>query len=97
MLIYAVEFSNENPGSLRVRVGSDVSNYGGQLLPVRRVYIHDQFNNTIIDYNFSLIELELPIVFDESKEAAELPEQNEEIDDGTDAILTGWGFTMVHI
>lgn len=77
-----------------IRVGSSVTDEGGQLLPVRRIIQHKEFNQTTIDYDYSLLELSKKISFDETKKPIELPDKEDMFVDGMTCYVTGWGNTQ---
>ncbi|XP_058461893.1 trypsin-4-like [Malaya genurostris] len=79
--------------SLQIRVGSSHFASGGQLIQVKRVLQHPQYNNDIIDYDFSLLELTEAVVLNKTFFAVDLPKQDEPIIDGTLLQISGWGQT----
>ncbi|KAL1400957.1 hypothetical protein pipiens_007006 [Culex pipiens pipiens] len=79
---------------LNVRVGSSLHGSGGQLVPVKRVIQHPQYNPNTIDFDFALLELEQPVQLSEEFFAVELPEQDQEVEDGQLLQVSGWGYTQ---
>ncbi|KAL9702285.1 hypothetical protein quinque_005803 [Culex quinquefasciatus] len=79
---------------LHVRVGSSLHGSGGQLVSVKRVIQHPQYNPNTIDYDFALLELEQPVQLSEEFFAVELPEQDQEVEDGQLLQVSGWGYTQ---
>lgn len=47
-----------------------------------------------IDYDYSLLRLNVSLNLDENKRAIRLPEQNETIEDKSQCKVTGWGNTQ---
>ncbi|XP_058835106.1 trypsin-1-like [Topomyia yanbarensis] len=86
-------FSSDKP-SQRVRVGSTDRTKGGLLLGLERVVQHPEYDSGTIDYDFSLLQLEQDLLFNENNQAIELPEQDEELSDGALCRVSGWGNTQ---
>ncbi|XP_055628628.1 trypsin 5G1-like [Toxorhynchites rutilus septentrionalis] len=80
--------------ALMVRVGSSRRSNDGQLLKVKRVVRHPLYDSWTIDYDYALLELEEAIELNEKFYAAELPEENEPVADGTLLQVSGWGQTL---
>uniref|UniRef100_U5EZJ4 trypsin n=1 Tax=Corethrella appendiculata TaxID=1370023 RepID=U5EZJ4_9DIPT len=80
--------------NLRVRVGSSRHASGGQIVSLKRITQHPQFDYSTIDYDFSLLELAQPLQFDNNRQPLGLPEQDEPVADGTLCIVSGWGNTQ---
>ncbi len=59
-----------------------------------RIVQHPEFSFYTIDYDFSLLELESNLKFDNTIEPIQLPEQDQEYPDDTPSIVTGWGNTQ---
>ncbi|XP_073821498.1 trypsin-1-like [Musca autumnalis] len=79
---------------LRVRLGTSVYLWGGELINVAEIVQHKQFNISNVDYDFSLLKLAREIEFDERKQPAKLPESTDEVKDGDKCYVTGWGRTQ---
>lgn len=54
--------------------------------------MHEMFDLSTVDYDFSVLELAEEIVFDETKQPIALPEGNV-LEDGVWLNVTGWGVT----
>lgn len=85
--------SEFNP-NFKVRVGSSYSEKGGLLLKVNRIYQHHQYSASVVDYDFSILELE---DYDTSAlgfelQYAKLPTADD-VADGTLVTVSGWGNT----
>ncbi|XP_058822831.1 trypsin-1-like [Topomyia yanbarensis] len=80
--------------SIRVRVGSSMHASGGKVIAVGRIVQHPQFNYSIIDYDYSLLQLRKAIVLGDNSQAIELPKQDEAIEDGSLCVVSGWGNTQ---
>lgn len=85
--------STDRP-SFKVRVGSSLSNEGGQLLTPKRVIAHPQFDHITVDYDFGLLELSEELKLDNLLYTVELPKQDEPVQDGTCLRVSGWGDTL---
>lgn len=79
---------------LKIRCGSTQTDIGGILIQVLRIIQHEKFDYFTIDYDVSLLELALTIEFSLFIKAIGLPDQDEDVEDGTMCIVTGWGNTQ---
>lgn len=61
------------------------------MFKVAKIYHHD--GNSLIDYDFSLLELETPIAFNETRQPVKLPHADYSVPDGTMLSTFGWGAT----
>ena len=86
-------FARSDPANIEVRAGSSTHNNGGKLYAVKRIVKHSKFDTTRTDYDFSLLELQEPIEFDETKRAIELHNFDEVFTDNTTTLVSGWGYT----
>uniref|UniRef100_U5EZ49 trypsin n=1 Tax=Corethrella appendiculata TaxID=1370023 RepID=U5EZ49_9DIPT len=80
--------------NFQVRVGATDRTKDGEIFKVKKVTRHPKYNGAKIDYDFAVVELEKKIKFDETKQPIELPEQDEEVVDGTLCKVSGWGNTQ---
>ncbi|XP_034097284.1 trypsin-7 [Drosophila albomicans] len=80
--------------SAKVRIGSTRKETGGVLVPIKRVHRHPKYNSQIIDYDFAVLELEQYNATSITQAFVQLPEQNDDIDDGTLVTISGWGNTQ---
>lgn len=76
---------------LNVRVGSSQRDSGGTVHSVIRIKQHPQFNSYTRDYDISLLQLQKELKFSAQVYPINLPNENEVIDPGTEAVVTGWG------
>ncbi|EDW12624.1 trypsin-1 [Drosophila mojavensis] len=79
---------------LRVRLGTSECSRNGQLLNIKKIVQHEKFNYSNINNDFSLLQLQEPIEFDETKQAVKLPTQDQEFKDGDACYVSGWGSTQ---
>lgn len=77
--------------SLAVRVGSSKSASGGTLIKLKKYISHPKYGASAFDYDFSLLELDEPLEFDETIQAIELPQEDLKIPDGAMVEVSGWG------
>lgn len=67
---------------------------GGTVVQVAKIHQHESYNPSVIDYDYSILEIEDPIVFDKTMQPIELPEFEEAVEDGTMLEVSGWGNTQ---
>lgn len=79
---------------LSVRMGTSEYATGGQLVKVAKIHQHEKYDSSVIDYDFSILELDEEISFDETKQPIGLPEFEELVEDGTMLDVSGWGNTQ---
>lgn len=85
-------FINSRPAEfLTIRAGTSIRNYGGQILQVKRVIDHPQYDVNTIDYDISILELENPVEYTQNIQPIDLIEENVPIKPGTMMTVTGWG------
>ncbi|KXJ71916.1 hypothetical protein RP20_CCG019308 [Aedes albopictus] len=85
--------SSEDP-RMSLRVGSSLHSQGGQLVSVKRVVQHPEYDYSNVDYDFALLELTEELELNEDLYAVELPEQDEPVQDGSCLQVSGWGNTQ---
>lgn len=61
---------------------------------MKRIAQHEKFNYSTIDYDYSLIELAEPLVFNATVQPIKLPRPFEFIRDQSLCLVTGWGNTQ---
>lgn len=77
-----------------MRVGSSNHKIGGKLVNVSQIIQHENFNRFTIDFDYALLELLHPLPRDHTKiQTIKLPSQNEELNEGTKCLVSGWGLT----
>lgn len=87
-------YSRLNAEELYVRIGSTEKSKGGSIHQIKRIVQHKHFNALNNDYDFSLLELDDIIEFNERKQPIELMNVDDKLDDGTICLVTGWGVTL---
>ncbi|XP_017966795.2 trypsin-1-like [Drosophila navojoa] len=63
------------------------------LLKIKKKVEHEKHNRINLDYDFTLLQLQEPIEFDETKQPVKLPKQGQEFEDGEMCYVSGWGDT----
>ncbi|CAG9822919.1 unnamed protein product [Phaedon cochleariae] len=79
--------------NLLVRAGSSDWSRGGKLHFLNRYITHPQFNISTADYDIALLELDPPLILNQSTRPARLPEAGQVIPDNAQLTITGWGAT----
>lgn len=75
-------------------MGSNNNYNGGDIIQVLEIMNHPQYDPSTSDYDFSILRLLTPIIFDgKTKASIKLPPANDPIRDGTKVFVTGWGET----
>lgn len=78
-----------------MRAGSSSHSKDGELFAVKRIVQNEKFNGGIIDFDFSLLELEEQLTLDATKQAIKLHNFDEVFPDKTTiAFVSGWGNTQ---
>ncbi|XP_058466489.1 trypsin 5G1-like [Malaya genurostris] len=83
--------------AIQIRFGSNYTATGGSLIVVKQVIKHPNYTRLDLDYDLSLLELKEAIPLDDQLYAAELPSQDEQIDDGLCVQVSGWGSTYTRV
>lgn len=78
---------------MKVRVGAEHHNYGGTLVPVAAYKVHEQFETRFLHYDIAVLRLSTPLTFGLSVRAINLARESPV--GGTNATVTGWGYTEV--
>lgn len=83
--------------NLSIRAGSTHFYEGGKKVNVKKVIVHNNYNPRINDYDFALLQLNEPLILNNTKMmAAILPHQNERLRDRAKCTTSGWGITDVN-
>lgn len=85
--------SRMNPQKYKAIVGTQQLLKGGKAYNIRKVVVHEKYDEENIKNDISLIFLEKEIQFSENVDAVEL--NNEPVAPGEKLLLTGWGTTSV--
>ncbi|XP_013139065.1 PREDICTED: plasminogen-like [Papilio polytes] len=79
------------PTDYMVRVGSSSSRSGGELYRVGSLQVHPKFSTSNMDNDIALLWLSRRITFSERVAPIPLIDEDEEIVDGGNVMVTGWG------
>lgn len=77
----------------RIRVGSSTVDDGGYLHEIEKVVIHPR--HKVLTYNLAVVKLSTPVTFSDKVQAIQMKEQGEEVADGENVRITGWGMNEV--
>lgn len=77
--------------TVQVRAGSSYHDKGGQLLKVKSIHQHPDFDYSRNDYDIAILELDSELKFSDKVQAINLPDANDEIATGALCIVSGWG------
>lgn len=67
---------------------------GGTIVKVKAIHQHEKFDPYLIDYDFSVLELETPLELSDKIQPIELPKLDEKVEDGVMCFVSGWGNTQ---
>ncbi|XP_017769483.1 PREDICTED: trypsin-4-like [Nicrophorus vespilloides] len=79
---------------LSVRVGSSTANSKGEVVNLSTYYQNEKYDTWIVDYDMSILKFVKPLVFRNTVRPIALPDLDEEVPEGKEAIGTGWGITV---
>lgn len=80
-----------SPSMYAVRVGSNYSNAYGEIVPVSSYTIHPKYSQVYND--ICVAELSKPLEFSKAVQPIALPEEGNELPEGTLTVVTGFGET----
>lgn len=83
--------SNLPVQALAVRVGSSKHASGGTIIKLKNYVNHPKYNTATLDNDFSLLELENTLEFNDKVRSIILPNGNLNLYDGTMCEISGWG------
>lgn len=72
-------------------MGSSKHASGGSIFKVKNYVVHPKYNGARFDFDFSLLELEDALEFNDSVQSVNLPNEDFKISDGTMCEISGWG------
>lgn len=81
---------------LSIRAGSTYRNSGGQIVQVKQIFQHPQFNEDTYNYDISVLLLETPLDLAGIAKNIPLASTGTIIDSGIDSYVTGWGLIDYH-
>ncbi|KAJ6648500.1 Trypsin-1, partial [Pseudolycoriella hygida] len=80
--------------AVRIRAGSTTHAKNGTLCHVARIILHPSYSPFTFDYDYSLMELETSLTFNNATQPIGLPKQDQQFPDGTPCMISGWGRTQ---
>lgn len=88
-------YSGYSPQKLTVRIGSQHHTEGGTIEKLKEVHVHEDYNPSTVDFDYSLLKLKTPLNFTDLVQPILLSAIDEaEIPDQTLCTVSGWGNTM---
>lgn len=88
---FMIIFSGIASNAFSVRVGSSKHASGGTIMKIKNYINHPKYNGARLDYDFSLLEFEKALEFNDKVQSITLPNENSKISDGTMCEISGWG------
>lgn len=86
---------NREAKNIIVRVGSKYYNLGGELFRVRKIVNHPDYDPVTKKFDIALLHLTKKITMKPGeKEIIKLADKDEEVDDGSLMMVSGWGDTL---
>lgn len=76
------------------RAGSSNKYSGGLVFQAKRIEIHENYDDSTLNYDFSLVELTKSIIFTQTMKAIRLPTATYLVSEGSPALVSGWGNTQ---
>ena len=83
--------AGEYSGDIKARAGSSFKNAGGQVVQVKNIIVHSQFDDDPPDFDVALFELETELEFGSTVSNVQLPPQGLVFPAGAQLLLTGYG------
>lgn len=82
--------------NLTVRVGNVNITQSLEEHQVKRIIKHANFSSSEKDFNFALLELKTPLIFNNNTQPIALPDQDEEIDKESQCFTSGYGWFCLY-
>ncbi|CAH0553081.1 unnamed protein product [Brassicogethes aeneus] len=80
-------------GMVSIRAGSSKLERAGQVVKVKKIYIHPKYDDSTTDYDISILELKNEITIENAKPIPLAPAKSY-VAPGSIATITGWGDTQ---
>lgn len=77
--------------NITVRAGSTLKNDGGVVVKVKKIHNHPLFDRVKLVNDISLLEFEELLQYSELIQPVNLPDEDDEFEDGTECTVSGWG------
>ncbi|XP_073845349.1 trypsin 3A1-like [Musca autumnalis] len=86
----------ENPKDVkeyRIRAGSNSHSYGGQVIGVRQIIIHEAYNHKDLNCDLALVLLSSNLKFSSRIQTIALPRHGAKVPNNEELFVSGWGLT----
>lgn len=96
---HCLEYINEfNPVSaLSIRIGSSFLHRDGQVIDIREIRVHEQYNPSTYDFDVALLYVATPLTFSAQVQPAKLPSTTTSVQTGEIVQVSGWGRLSVRL
>ncbi|CAH2097987.1 unnamed protein product [Euphydryas editha] len=96
-LMHNNRFFRENPGVLRVRVGSNHSRIGGEMVEALEVYFHPSYNPRTLKNNIAIIRLRRHLYFNHHRipKIIDISYNEHGFAPTSEVLVLGWGVTKM--
>lgn len=88
-IIYSI--CSYNVSQLTIRAGTSTRNRGGVVIQVKSINQHPKYNALSNNNDISILELKTPLTYGTTIQPIKLPEFNEDVPEGINGTVTGWG------
>lgn len=79
------------PVNITLRIGSALKSEGGQVINITEIVSHPNFDRVRLTYDFTLLKFGERIKFNDFVQPIRLPEEGDNLPDGTECLVSGWG------
>lgn len=83
-----------NAIDISLRAGSTFRAHGGDIIQVAQIIQHPAYNSRLLDYDYCVLRTVQSFRFGDYIQKIALPQQYEDIKDGTKSTVAGWGVTQ---
>ncbi|CAH2251932.1 jg13821 [Pararge aegeria aegeria] len=96
-LMHNNRFFRENPSVLRVRVGSNHSRIGGEMVEALEVYFHPSYNPRTLRHNIAVVRLRRHLYFNYHRlpKIIDISHNSDGLAPTSEVLVLGWGVTKV--
>ncbi|XP_044742258.1 trypsin-1-like [Chrysoperla carnea] len=79
--------------SLSVHAGSTFPHTyeNGNVHRVKRIYVHEKYSSSTLDFDVAILELETPLQFSNTIKSLSLPGKDEFLEENETVLISGWG------
>lgn len=90
-IITAAHCSGYGTQGYSIRAGSTSKYSGGEVVNVKYIYIHPQYNSNTFDNDVAVMKLERPLTFSDKIQPVQMAYKGMVIPDGNMVTVSGWG------